>query len=232
MSRLILPLLLGTALFAGPAEIRQYATRLDILPDGSGKATATLTVEGDPLETVEIPVGFKARGYALAEGPQGLRLEPHGSAVKVILPAAPGPHTFTFTFTALDAFIPEAVAEGERAKLPANSRVVRHAFVQTFEAPIGAYSVEAILPAGYRFQAVKEALPKVRKTESEPRVRLGAADGRQMATLRVNNLKQGDAATMTLEAMSASRSPLWFVAGLVIVGLYLFLFRDMVQTKR
>ncbi|BDU73802.1 hypothetical protein [Mesoterricola silvestris] len=231
MSRLLLPLLLGTALCAAPAEIRQYATRVDIQGDGSGRATATVTLAGDPSDTVEIPVGFKARGFALTEGPKGLKLEPYGSAIRVVLPPERGAWTFTFTFTALDTFIPEAVPEGEKARIPATSRVVRHAFVQTFEDPIAAYSVEAVLPPGYRFQAIKEALPKVRKTESEPRVRLGRTDGRQTAILRVTRLKQGDSAAMTLEATPSSRSILWLVTGLAIAGLYLFLFRDMVQSR-
>jgi hypothetical protein len=231
MRTFLLPLLTCAGLLAAPAEIRSYTTRLDLRPDGSGQATATVEVAGEPGETVEIPVGFRATGYLLTTGTRGLRLEPHGSAIRLVLPPEGGACTATFTFTAQDAFVPEAVPEGEKAKLPATSRVVRAAFVHTFEHPIGAYAVEAVLPAGYRFQAIKEALPKPRKTESEPRVRLGRTDGRQTALLRASALKQGDSASMVLEAVPSRRSLLWLAAGLIIAGLYLFLFRDTVRPQ-
>lgn len=231
MRRLLLPfLLLGSALSA--AEIQSYSTRVELSPDGAGRATATLRVAGSASETVEIPVGFKASGFLLADGPKGLRLESHGANVRVVLPPEAGVWTCTFTFAADGVFAPEAVPEGEKARMPGTSRVVRAAFVHTYDDPIGAFSVEVVLPSGYRFQAIKEAVPRPGKKEAEPRVRLGRTAGRQTALLKASGLKQGDSAGMVLEAVPSSRSFLWLAAGLAIALLYLYLFRDMVQAKR
>jgi len=230
MSRLLLPLLLlGAALSA--AEIQSYATRVELSPDGAGRATTTLVIAGAANETVEIPVGLKASGFLLASGPKGLSLESRGAAVKVVLPPEPGVWTCSFTFTATGLFTPEAVAEGEKARMPDSSRVVRTAFVHTYDDPIAAFSLEVVLPAGYRFQAIKEALPRPTKKEAEPRVRLGRADGRQTALLRATALKQGDSTSMVLEAVPSSRSLLWLVAGLGIALLYLYMFRDTIQSR-
>jgi len=227
MRNVLLSLLMCGALSAG--EIRQYATRLDLAPDGTAQATATVTLAGTPGETLELPIGFKASGVILTAGPQGLRLEPAASGVRVTLP--PGEATFTFTYHASGVFAQEPVAEGEKATLPASSRMVRHTFVNTREAVILDYSVLAILPSGYRVQAIREQLPKVRKTEIEPRVRLGKADGRQTAFLHTTGLKQGDDASMVLEAVPNHRSLLWLAAGLAIALLYLYYFRDSIRPK-
>ena len=75
-------------------------------------------------------------------------------------------------------------------------------------------------------------VPKLKKTEVEPRVRLGAADGRQNALLQMMNLKQGDSLSMQIEAVPNRRSLLWLAAGIVLSGLYLYQFRDLIADKK
>ena len=230
MRKLLLPLLL-CCLTAGAAEIQQYGTKVDLAADGTAKATADVTLSGAAGETVEIPVGFKASGYLLAKGPQGLKLEPSAGGVKVTLPPAVGAWTFSFTFDAAGVLMPEVVREGRKPAYPGTSRLLRHAFVNTKDAPILDYSMEASLPAGYRFMAIKEKLPRMGEAEVEPRVRLGKTDGRQTARLPASGLKQGGSASMLLEAVPTRISPLWLLTGLLGMVLYLIFFRDLVAAK-
>jgi hypothetical protein len=228
MNKFLLSLLLCSGLGAG--EIQQYATRVDLAADGSAKATAQVTLSGAASETVEIPVGFKASGFSLRSGPPGLRLEPASGGVRVTLPAA-GVASFSFSFNAAGVLVPEKVAEGRKPSMPASSRVLRHLFVNTKETPIRDYSLVAALPAGFRFQSVKEKLPRMGETEVEPRVLLGKAEGRQNVRLHKADLKQGDATSMTLEAIPARRSPVWLAAGLLAALLYLIFYRELVAQK-
>lgn len=224
-------LLLSCALACAGAEIQRYATRLDLALEGPAAATATVTATGAPGESFQIPVGFKASGLRLVEGPAGLLLEPAHNAVRATLPPAGGPCTFTFAFSAEGVFWKEVLRNGQKPTIPATSRLVRHAFVNTEVAVIKDYSVEASLPAGYRFQGVKEALPKTTKADIEPRVRLGRTAGRETALLRLEDADQGDSASMVLEAVPRDRSLLWLLFGAGIAALYLVLFRDMVSAK-
>jgi hypothetical protein len=93
------------------------------------------------------------------------------------------------------------------------------------------FSFLAALPEGSRFQAIREQLPKQKKSEAEPRVRLGGENGRQSALLKIASLKQGDATSMQLEIVPNSRSLLWLLVGLILSALYLVRFRDLVARK-
>ena len=236
---------------AGAAEITRYATRLEVEPDGSGHALSTLVVAGRPSETLEVPLGRGAwANLRLTEAPEGLRLEPPAAGattVRVTLPAslaaattaptAPAAPTaptapaarFAFAFDVPEAFArPEDPSAGSRLTIPAESRTLRYTFVNTQASPIGDFTTLVVLPAGYRFEAIREQLPGPKRSEVEPRVRLGASDGRQDALLHLENLRQGDSTSMALEALPGRRSLAWLLVGTVLSALYLVRFRDLV----
>jgi hypothetical protein len=225
-------LLAAPAAFA--AGIESHVTRLVIALDGSGQASCTVVVAGAPSETVEIPLaGGGHSNLRLSEGPEGLVLEPPkpgATAVRVTLPAAAAA-TSRFTL-AYD--VPEALARaenpeaGEKLTIPRGSRTLRYAFVNTQAAPIREFEALVVLPAGWRVHAVREQLPRPKRTEVEPRVRLGADGDRQNALLQLDAMKQGDSASMQLEVGSNGPSPLWLAAGLALSVLYLVKFRDLV----
>ncbi len=224
-------LLLTCALASGAAEIRQYATRVDVAPDGTASAVATVSVAEAAGAPFNLPVGFRMSALRTLDGPQGLGLEAQHGGVKVTLPPGSAACTFSFAFTAEGVFKAERPKAGAKPTIPADSRLVQHAFVNTEAAVIRDYAVEVRLPQGYRFQTIKEALPKAGRTEIEPRVRLGRTEGRETALLRINDADQGDSASMLLEAVPRRRSFLWLVFGAAISALYLFLFRDMTSSK-
>jgi len=223
---------------AGAAEISQYTTTLSVDPDGTGRATCTIVLAGGPSETVEIPRSHGAwTNFRVAEASDGLRLEPpqaNSGAFRVTLPAAAtAPSRLTFDFDVPQAFAKaENAAPGAKLTIPAESRTLRYAFVNTQVTLIRDFRVLVTLPEGYRFQAIREQLPRQTKSEVEPRVRLGGEGGRQNALLKVTNLRQGDDTSMLLEAVPARRSLLWLVAGVVLSGLYLAGFRNLVARSK
>ena len=220
------------------AEISQYTTSLSVAPDGTGHAACTLVIAGGSSETVEVPLSHGAwTNFRVAEASDGLRLEPpqaNSGAFRVTLPAAAtAPSRLTFDFDVPQAFVKaENAAPGAKLTIPAESRTLRYAFVNTQVTLIRDFRVLVTLPEGYRFQAIREQLPRQTKSEVEPRVRLGGEGGRQNALLRLANLRQGDDTSMVLEALPDRRSLLWLVAGVALAGLYLVGFRDLVARNK
>jgi hypothetical protein len=224
---------------ATAAEIIRYDARVTVEADGTGRGTATVFVSGAPAEGVDVPFPPAWTGVKVAEAAEGLKVEPKEKSLRVTLPpepvtsavpaAAPPSHRFTFTFDVPEAFAKaEEAATGEKLTMPRDSRTLKFSFVNTQATLVKAFGMLVVLPADMRFHAIREQLPKLKKSEVEPRVRLAGADGRQTALLQSASLKQGDSASMQLEAIPNRRSPFWLVAGIALSSLYLFKFRDLV----
>jgi hypothetical protein len=236
-SALVLLAACALAPAAPGAEILKYDARVAVEADGTGRGAATLLVSGAPGENVDVPLPPSFTGVKAGEASEGVKVEVKAKTLRVTLPPAPHAptaeppsHRVTFTFDVPEAFVKvEPPAKGEKLTAPRDSRTVKFSFVNTQAAAIKSFGVLVALPPDMRFQAIREQLPKLKKSEVEPRVRLGAADGRQNAFLQIGGLKQGDTASMQLEAIPVSRSPLWLVAGVVLSALYLFKFRDLVS---
>ena len=222
---------------ARSAEITRYATRVRIDPDGAGHAESTLDIAGDPSETVVIPLSHGSwTNIRLLEATAGLVMDPpqdKAATIRVTLPpSSSAPSQLSFAFDVPGVFAkPEDPAAGAKLTIPRESRTLRYAFVNSQVTLIRDFSVRVALPEGYRFQAIREQLPKQTKSEAEPRVRLGGEGNRQNALLRLANLEQGDDTSMRLEAVPGRPSLLWLVAGLVLSILYLVRFRDLVSRK-
>ena len=80
-------------------------------------------------------------------------------------------------------------------------------------------------------QAIREQLPRPKKSEVGPRVLLSKIDGRQAAILQFTAIRQGDDTSMLLEVVPVRKPLGWLLVGLVLSGLYLFKFRDIVAPK-
>ncbi len=231
--RLLALLLMSTGL-ALAADLQNYTIRLQAQRDGSGQGLATLQVKDLAAGTLSLPLGFAAAEELHLEGaPAGVRLEasPHNgmTALKLQIPQElPGRTTLRWSFRLKQVFQNTQPKPGEKSTLPAGSRLFRHAFVNTQEDVLGAYRLEFLLPEGFMFQTIREQLPKLAKSEVEPRVRLDKLDGCQSATLQCSKLMQGDGLSMVLEVVPVRKSWAWLVAGLTLAGLYLYYFRDLV----
>jgi hypothetical protein len=223
---------------AGAAEIREYTTRLDVDAAGAGRAASTFVIAGTPSETLDVPMSHRSfANVRITDAAEGLRVEPPaagGATLRVTLPpAAAATSRLSITFDVPEAFDPPPdPAAAEKPTTPLESRTLRCAFVNTQSTVIKDFSFLVVLPEGSRFQAIREQLPKQKKSEAEPRVRLGGENGRQCALLRIASLRQGDATSMQLESVPNRRSLLWLLVGLILSTLYLVRFRDLVARKR
>jgi hypothetical protein len=222
---------------APAAEIRAYTTRLDVDAAGAGRASSTLVIAGSASEALDVPMSHRSfANVRVVEAAEGLRVEPPAAGAatfRVTLPpAAAATSRLSITFEVPEALDPPPdPAAAEKPTTPLESRTLRYAFVNTQPTLIKDFSFLVVLPEGSRFQAIREQLPKQKKSEAEPRVRLGGEDGRQSALLRLGGLRQGDATSMQLETVPNSRSLLWLVVGLILSALYLVRFRDLVARE-
>lgn len=234
MSRHLLPFLLLAAATLDATDIKTYQVRLDAAADGSATGTAEVQLTGCVPGRLNLPMGFTTiEGLRLDQAPKGLRLEQGPTNGQVLLhldlPAGVSAETAVgFSFRVPKAFVRIEPAPGEKSAFPDGSRLFRHALVATQEGVLGSYRFELLFPPGSRAQAIREQLPKLGKTEAGPRVRLGKSDGRQNAVLQMSSLKQGDDTSMALELVPEQKSLGWLAVGLLLSGLYLFYFRDLV----
>ncbi len=97
-------------------------------------------------------------------------------------------------------------------------------------APIARYTLDVLLPEASMVQQITEQLPRPKRSEVLPRVRLDRFEGQfQGASLQMSNLKQGDRTSMTLHIVDAQRSMGWLLIGAALSIAYLFGFKDLVK---
>lgn len=230
----LIALVLLTSVLAMAVDIPSYKVRLQAEPDGSGQAVATLALTGCTPGTFNLPLGFMAvQDLRIEEPAAGIRVESSErngmTQLKVTLPPdVPAKTNLKFSFRLKQVFQVVKLKPGEKSTLPASSRTFKHAFVNTQEGVIGAYRVEFLFPDGLMAQAIREQLPKPAKSEVGPRVLLTKLDGHQAAILQFNKLQQGDDTSTIVELVPTRRSYGWLLAGLLLGGLYLVKFKDLV----
>ncbi len=235
--RLLMLLLLASTL-PGATDIQSYLVRLRASENGSGQAMATVVLTGCTPGRLDLPLGFPTAGeLRLLEPVSGVQMEQIShrgiSILRFMLPEGfPPQATLRFSFTVREVFQPIKSAPGEKATLPAGSRLFRHAFVNTQEAPIGTYRLELLFSEGTMAQAIREQLPKPTKSEVGPRVLLCKLEGHQAAVLQYSQVDQGDDTSMVLELVPARKSLAWLIVGLLLSGVYLYYFRDLVAPRR
>ncbi len=234
--RLFSCLLLASVL-GGATEITSYHLRFDLALDGTGKGMATVLATACVPGQMNIPLGFTGiENLQLEEAPKGVRLEPGPSNGQILLHAflpegVPPEATLRFSFRVRRAFLEPEGGPGEKPTLPSGSRLFRHAFVNTQEGTIGSYRLELLFPGGMMAQAIREQLPRPKRSDVNPRVKLSKLEGRQVAILQLAAMKQGDDTSMLLELVPGRKSLGWMLAGLLLGGMYLFHFRDLVKRK-
>lgn len=234
--RLLVLLILSSALTAA-TRIESYTIHLQAFQQGEGKAVATVTLEGCTPGPMVLPLGFASpTDLKLEDAPAGVKLDlgPHNgmTSLHLLFPERmPNQARLQFSFALKEVFQVIQLAPGEKSVLPKDSKLFRHAFVNTQEVPIGIYRLELVLPEGLRVHAIREQLPRPKKSEVQPRVILSRSAGFQTATLQFKDLHQGDDTSMVVELVPNRRSIGWLFGGLLLGGLYLFWFRDLITKK-
>lgn len=233
----LLALILLASVLAMATDVQSYTIRLQAGTDETGKALGTLALANSTPGTLVLPLGFSAvEDLRLEEPAAGVRLEssPRNTMtqLKFTLPAdIPAKTSLKFSFRLKQVFQSSTLKPGEKSTFPISSRTFKHAFVNTQENLIGSYRMEFLFPDGFMAQAIREQLPKPAKSEVGPRVSLSKVEGLQAAILQFNNLQQGDDTSMIVELAPTRRSIGWLIAGLLLGGLYLVKFKDIVAKK-
>jgi len=237
MSRFLIALLAGLACApVGATQVLRYDTRVDVGPDGAGRAIATVALAGAAPGTLRLPLGFRQPASVADIAPAGAAVVAGGGEagwIEVRLPEGIAPDAtvgFAYPVEGL-LFVPKP-EPGQKATLPEGSRLLRHRFTATQEGAIGAYSLTVRLPDDVRVHRIREQTPKPGRKEFTPRVELDRFDGREGARLQIAGLRQGDRATMELEVVPARHSLAWLLALLPLAAGYLWFFRDLVAKDR
>lgn len=219
------------------ADVTSYTVRLDGRAGDLVPVTLTVTYADATGTALVVPTGFATlHDVRCVSCPVGTMVatKPSGAATAVMLglpPAAAATGELTVAFTTPSPFVATTPAPGERATLPAGTRILRHAFVNTEPVSIGSYRFEAIFETGYRAHAIREALPKLRKNEAGPRARLASVAGEPGVFLQVGRLRQGESTSLNVELVPQGHSWAWMIAGLLLSVLYLVFFRDLVKPR-
>lgn len=234
MKRLFIAMML-TGGAAGATVIERYATELDVQADGGSWATVTLDLKDCQPGRITLPVGFGGVGRFQLKGvPEGvvLNLAPgkESSTLEIELPSGIAESTsLRFAFVAPDVLGRPKTAAGEKARVATDTQLLRHSFVNTGALEIGVYELSVQLPGDLRIQKIAEQLPKPKRSDVLPRVRLGRTDDRQGADLQLAKMKQGDRTSMVLNVVPARHSYGWLLAGLALSLAYLAGFRSLVK---
>jgi hypothetical protein len=236
MRRLLAFLALALACASALAfEIRSYETRIDVDSAGTARARASLALAGAAAGRLRVPVGFaRIDDFRPGEAPAGVTMVSGNSAdaawVEVELPeGVPAELALGFSFRSDGVLFVPKPEPGQKATLPEGSRLLRHRFVNTQEAPIRRYAATVLFPDGAIAHNIREQLPRVGRKEFVPRVELERYEGRQGALLQMTNLRQGDRTSMELEIVAGRRSPVWLLLLLPLAAGYLYAFRDLVR---
>lgn len=220
------------AVSASAAEISSYDVRLTVSDGGTATGTAKVSIAKAEAGVITIPLGFDARNVRLVSAPQGtaLGVEPFDrqTRLRIALASAAAVVPIEISFDVARAlYVPEPAA-GQQRVLPEGACMLRHAFIATEPVAIRRYRCEVLFPESLRAHAIREALPPAGIKEVEPRVLLDSIDGLPGARLQTGALYQGDTASMQIELVPRSHSPLWIACGVLLSIAYLISFRSLV----
>lgn len=247
LSALGLGLLVSFLSFTAQAiEIKSYTSRFEVATDGSALVLVTLDLAGvQGTGQIVLPVGSPGlEDFKILELPADTQLTPKPKKGQSLVEvnfgeAARGTLTFKFSYRFNGFMEKPKTVEGNKLDIPANSSLVKHTLINTQEITIESYRAEVILPDHIRVQLIREQLPKPKKSDVLPRVRLdgfAVTDGaeqvtRQGALLQMTQMKQGDRTSMILESVDDRRSYGWLLVGLAIAVGYMITFTSLVNPK-
>jgi hypothetical protein len=223
---------------AQAAIIESYVSRLDVTDDGAANATVTIRLKDVERGRLVLPVAFAdTENFRVIDAAPGSRVEPRKSGERTVFEVefAEGIANtvmLSFGFTTSNVMAVPKAASGKKPELPDGSRLLSHTFVNTQPLLIESYKLDVVLPEGLRAQLIREQLPKPKRSEVLPRVRLNGYDGRQGAQLQMSGIKQGDRTSMVLEVVDEQRSLGWLAIGLFMAIGYLFGFSHLVRGEK
>ncbi len=235
MRKLTLLLALALGGTAHAMTVKQLAMQADIGADGTAQVAAQLQLTDVVAGKLTIPLGFaNASALQVQDVPDGIEArvvsgKDAASLELIVQGDAREALALRLNFVVANLLFRPAVAQGQKPTLAADSQLLQYTLVNTQPASIADLQVVFRLPPELQVQQIREQLPKLKKTEVLPRVRLDRFDGLQGARLQFKGLKQGDRTSMGLEVTQERRSLGWLLVGLALALAYLITFRDLVM---
>lgn len=218
--------------------VESYVSRLDVIADGTANAFVTIRLKDVQPGRLLLPAAFIGmENFRLIDATAGSQVVPVKAAERAafeinLADGIANTVNLSFGFTTINVMATPKAAAGKKPELPEGSSLLNHVFVNTQPLLIESYRLDVVLPEGLRAQLIREQLPKPRRSEVLPRVRLGGYEGRQGAQLQISGLKQGDRTSMVIEVVNEQRSLGWLVIGLALAIGYLFAFAHLVRGEQ
>ena len=243
-----LPTILLVLFLAVPASVAGAAASVDTLAllghrvsltaDGDAVLTTTVVRASAGPGEVLLPFGFdRADSFTVAGGhavfpedsagaPAPLRL----ASRRRLLVLAFGPGATgetTLVRCRLRSFVDWAAARGEFS-----AYALGHTFINDSELSLGTYRLVLDLPPGYRVRRITGTEPAYKAEDSPvPPFAVGLAGGRSFASMKAAHLRPGGRVRLGIQAEHARRGGVPLVAGIALVLLYLWFFRDVVAAR-
>jgi anion transporter len=201
-----------------------YDGQLDVRPDGSGTLRIVRRL-ADAADEMSIPTGVTATGPArLIDAPVGssATVDVRGGQAIVHVRAAPG-RTLPATIAL------ELPVSGLLTEATPGGQTFHFALLQTEVAAVPSFRLAATFPVGLRALAIRDASPKPRALELEPRAALDTFRGRRGVRLDVDDLTQGETASLQVALVRDAPSWGWLGVGALLAAAYFVGFRDLVR---
>ena len=121
--------------------------------------------------------------------------------------------------------------EGSRGEFGAYS--LTRTFVNDSDVNLGLFRLILDVPRGFQVRRVTGAEPAFKPEGSPvPPFAVGAREGHGFASVTAKHVAPGGRARLAIEAERVERGPVPFVAGVLLILLYLWFFRDVLAPRR
>ena len=228
---LSLALLAAGALRAAGPEIVSLEERIALDPTGTATVAVTVKLAKAEAGTVQVPTRFKAAEGLKVEGLPGVAvaLSDKGGvrAFALNLPAAPpDPAVVKIAFT-----VPGFYDWKKEKVADFGNRSLEYKFMNTLPGKVQAYALELMLPPGYLVNTVDDSTPKLTSKTPVPPYKILRVNGISGISIKHKDLGIGDTCSLKIRFKEDRKSIALLVGGLVLCGLYLVGYRDLVSHR-
>jgi len=225
---------------AVPDTLLGYEEKVIVGSDGNAQVEITVIVGRRGLSDLLLPFGFDdTTNFSILSGPasipqddQGLpeptptilgrpmlHLEVAGTAVRgdTIRVAASAPNWFS----------------AEDSSLPYGEFLMDRHFVNTSTYVLQDVRMSVVLPEGMLVHSIEKVVPAYSpKKNPQPPFKVARLGNRGMATLAVAQMEPTNAIRLSVNVRPSQRGLIPLFGGLIMAGLYLFFFRDVLKPPK
>lgn len=230
-------IILGLLLAAAPAalaagRVLRMTETLSLAADGSAQVSVQFNATAAAGDTLILPYAFTTWPDTIVHGGKiGSATErlSHGrrQLMLTLAESVTVQDTLRYAFT-----LQQATPLGGPAKLDFGNFELSYRMVHTSPAPLERFTVEIILPEHFVVNTIQSSTPARPANAGTSPYKLGMIAGRHRVTLTDSTVLQGEAVALAFQTKSGRKSPLFIAVLVLIAGVYLILFRDLVFPGR